>query len=144
MHVLSRLHARALRFDAHARKPASAVSLVSPSQLLTGGADGAVCLWRLDEEGDSERRCAIRGHPGPVVYLFGDGEKVLSGARDSAVRVWEVRTRCAELRGFTGYLGSVRVAPTWLIADGTSNAVLKLLRERPFLPKRRTTRTTTD
>ena len=116
-------------FDAHASKPASAVSLVSPSQLLTGGADGAVCLWRLDEEGDSERRCTrFEGHQGPVVCLFGDGEKVVSGARDGTVRVWEVETGKVrfELRGFTGYLGSVRVAPTWLIADGTNNAVLKL------------------
>ena len=103
------------------------MSLVSPSQLLTGGADGAVCLWRLDEEGDSERRCTRFG-AGPVVCLFGDGEKVVGGARDGTVRVWEVETGKVrfELRGFTGYLGSVRVAPTWLIADGTNNAVLKL------------------
>jgi WD40 repeat protein len=116
-------------FEAHPGYPASAVHLVSPSQLLTGGGDGTVCLWRLDEDGDSDRRRAtFEGHQGPVVCLYGDGEKVVSGARDGTVRVWEAETAKVrfELRGFTAYLGSLRVSPQWLIADGTNNAVLKL------------------
>lgn len=116
-------------FDAHGSYPTSAVNLVTPSQLLTGGSDGTVYLWRLDEEGDSDRRCTMyEGHQGPVVCLYGDGEKVVSGAHDGTVRVWEAETAKVrfELRGFTAYLGSVRVSPQWLIADGTNNAVIKL------------------
>ena len=60
--------------------------------------------------------------------LYGDGDKVVSGARDGTVRVWEVATSKVrfELRGFTAYLGSLQMGPTWLLADGTNNAVLML------------------
>jgi len=50
------------------------------------------------------------------------------GARDGTVRVWEAesgRTRFV-LQGFTAYLGSLQVSPTWLLADGTNNAVVML------------------
>jgi len=117
-----------LSFTAH-RDAATAVNLLSGSQLLTGSADGSVCLWRLDEEADSPRRCTpFDGHRGPVVCLQGDGEKAVSGARDGTVRVWEVesgKTRFV-LQGFTAYLGSLQVSPTWLLADGTNNAVVML------------------
>ena len=101
--------------------------LLSGSQLISGCADGTVCLWRLDEEGD--RRCTtFEGHSGPVVCLQGDVEKVVSGARDGTVRVWEAETGKVRfvLQGFTAYLGSLQVGPTWLLADGTNNAILML------------------
>lgn len=109
--------------------PASAVSLINPSSLLTGSADGTVCLWRLEEPAESERRCTtFTGHRGPVVCLYGDADKVVSGARDGTVRVWEVASSKVrfELRGFTAYLGSLQVADSWMLADGTNNAVLKI------------------
>ena len=28
------------------------------------------------------------------------------------------------LQGFTAYLGSLQIAPTWLLSDGTNNAVV--------------------
>ena len=71
---------------------------------------------------------AFDGHRGPVVCLQGDGEKVVSGARDGTVRVWEADTGKVRfvLQGFTAYLGSLQVGPTWLLADGTNNAILML------------------
>ena len=30
------------------------------------------------------------------------------------------------LQGFTAYLGSVQVGPSWLLADGTNNAITLL------------------
>jgi len=109
--------------------PASAVNLISPSSLMTGSADGTVRLWRLDEPEGSERRCTtFEGHRGPVVCIYGDGDKVVSGARDGTVRVWDAATAKVrfELRGFTAYLGSLQVADSWMLADGTNNAVLKI------------------
>lgn len=63
-----------------------------------------------------------------VVCLHGDVEKVVSGARDGTVRVWEADTGKVRfvLQGFTAYLGSLQVGPTWLLADGTNNAILML------------------
>ena len=68
-----------------------AVELISPSQLLTGDTDGQVALWRLDEAGDDKRRLVrFDGHSGAVAALQGDGDKVVSAARDGTVRVWDV------------------------------------------------------
>lgn len=157
-------------FTAHA-DATTAVSLISPSQLLTGGADGTVradyffllsgrrrqhvlscpltrpwrvrdvqvCLWRLDEEGDSERRCTtFEGHRAPVVCLYGDGDKVVSGARDGTVRCWDVAKASLRfmLQGYTAFLGSLQVGPTWFVADGTNNAVSRRrpIASRPVSP----------
>jgi WD40 repeat protein len=105
----------------------TAVSLISPSQLLSGSEEGTVKLWKLDEEDGSQRCTTFRedAHKAPVVCLYGDSDKVVSGGRDGTVRVWDVaaaRLRFV-LEGFTAYLGSMVCAPTWLLADGTNNAV---------------------
>ena len=116
-----------LSFSAH-KEATSAVAMLSGSQLLSGCADGSVCLWRLDED-LPERRClTFTGHRGPVVCLQGDVEKVVSGARDGTVRVWEAASGKSRfvLQGFTAYLGSLVLTPTSLLADGTNNAVLML------------------
>ena len=116
-------------FKAHDRSATTAVSLVTSSQLLTGSADGKVRLWRLDEDGDSERRCVtFEGHQGPVVCLYGDGDKVVSGSRDGSVRVWESESAASRfvLYGYTTYIGSLHVSPTCLLSDGTNNAVMLL------------------
>ena len=115
-----------LAFDAH-REAASAVHLLSGSSLLSGCADGSVCLWRLDEEGDSERRCTrFEGHSGPVVCLQGDVEKVVSGARDGTVRVWEASTGKMRfvLQGFTAYLGSLQMGPTCVCLSRSSDRLV--------------------
>ena len=117
-----------MSFEAHPG-PVSAVNLITQSQLLTGTADGQVCLWRLDEDGDSERQCTtFDGHRGPVVCLHGDGDKVVTGARDGTVRVWDTEEASVrfELRGFTAYLGSLQVSNDWMLADGTNNAIVLL------------------
>ena len=68
----------------------------------------------------------LKGHTAAVVALDGDAEKVVSGARDGTVRVWDLAA--GELRfmlqGFTAYIGSVQISPSWLIADGTNNNVV--------------------
>lgn len=65
---------------------------------------------------------------GPVVCVEGDGEKVVTGARDGTVRVWEAESGGMRfmLQGYTAYIGSLQMAPTWLLADGTNNALVLL------------------
>ena len=94
------------------------MELISPSQ-----------LWRLDEAGDDERRLVrFDGHSGAVAALQGDGDKVVSAARDGTVRVWDVEAgkERFRLQGFTRYVGSLHLTPSRLIADGTNNAVVCL------------------
>ena len=44
------------------------------------------------------------------------------------MRVWAAETGKMRfmLQGFTAYLGSVQVGPSWLLADGTNNAITLL------------------
>lgn len=117
-----------LRFTA-AESAISAVHLVTSSQLVCGSTDGKVYIWRLDETEESGRRTTVfEGHKAPVVCLVGDGEKIVSGARDGTIRVWDLARGCLRfmLQGFTAYLGSIQLSPSWLIADGTNNIVVKL------------------
>lgn len=117
-----------LSFEAH-DTAVSAVELISPSQLLSGDADGAVALWRLDETEEGGRRAVhFKGHTGAVVALQGDGDKVVSAARDGTIRVWDVEEKRARftLQGFTMYIGSLYVDASRLIADGANNAIICL------------------
>jgi WD40 repeat protein len=52
-------------------------------------------------------------------------EQVVSGARDSSIRVWDLRSGKSlfGLFGYTVYLGSVQYNRTVLISDGTNNVV---------------------
>lgn len=55
-----------LGFTAH-DGACSSVHMLSGSQIVTGGADERVKLWRLDEDESSGRRCTVfEGHSGPV------------------------------------------------------------------------------
>ena len=82
-----------LKFTA-ASSAISAVHLVTSSQLVCGDANGKVYLWRLDETDESGRRTAVfEGHKAPVVCVIGDGEKIVSGARDGAIRVWDIEAQ---------------------------------------------------
>jgi len=115
-------------FDAH-DSAASAVKLVTVSMLVTSSAAGEVALWRLDEEETSSRRCTrFKGHSAPVVCLDADAEKIVSGSRDGTVRVWDIQKEAMRfmLQGFTAYIGSVQCSPSWLLADGTNNAVVMM------------------
>lgn len=117
-----------LSFEAHGAA-VSAVELISPSQLLSGDADGAVALWRLDETEESGRRAVrFEGHTGAVVAVQGDGDKVVSAARDGTIRCWDVEQKRARftLQGFTMYIGSLHVDASRLIADGANNAIVCL------------------
>ena len=117
-----------LRFTA-ADAAISAIHLVTKSQLVCGSADGRVHLWRLDESEESGRRhVTFDGHKAPVVSVCGDGGKIVSGSRDGTIRVNDISRGSLRfvLQGFTAYLGSVEISPTWLIADGTNNAIVKL------------------
>ncbi|KAL1503059.1 hypothetical protein AB1Y20_011126 [Prymnesium parvum] len=115
-----------LRFSA-SESAVSSIHLVTTSQLVCGSSDGTVRIWRLDETEESGRRTtSFRGHKAAVVSVVGDTEKIVSGARDGTIRVWDIargRLRFM-LEGFTAYLGSVQLSPSWLIADGTNNNVV--------------------
>ena len=56
----------------------------------------------------------------------GDGDKIVSASRDGSVRVWDVergRMRYM-LQGFTTYIGSVQLSPSYLVADGTRDRIM--------------------
>ena len=63
--------------------PEWGISLIIVAALLLLSAFGAVALWRLDETEEGGRRAVhFKGHTGAVVALQGDGDKVVSAARD--------------------------------------------------------------
>jgi len=75
-----------------------------------------VCSWSL------------LAHRGAVAALQADGHKLVSGALDGTVRVWEVSDTSGHplyaISGHTAYMGSVQFEAGRLICDGTNNAVL--------------------
>ena len=116
-------------FEAHESSAICSIKLVTVSQLVTGFANGEVALWRLEEPEESGRRVTrFTGHQGPVIGLDGDSEKIASAARDGTVRVWDGEAGRLRfmLQGFTPYITSVQISPSWLIADGTNNAVVMM------------------
>ncbi len=116
---------------------------------LSGGADGTVRLWRLENaggiavgqrldiagetpspQGGDECELILRGHGGPVnaVLFTDDGRGVLSGGADGVVRLWDRATGEERVR-FTGHKGEVRAlclgshGATFLSA-GSDNALI--------------------
>ena len=75
-----------------------------------------------------ERRWSLLAHRGAVAALQSDGQKLVSGALDGTVRVWDVSETAGHplyaISGHTAYMGSVQFDGGRLICDGTNNAVL--------------------
>lgn len=73
-------------------------------------------------------RWSLLGHQGAVAALQSDGTKLVSGALDGTVRIWDVNEVSGHplyaISGHTAYMGSVQFEAGRLICDGTNNTVL--------------------
>jgi serine/threonine protein kinase len=69
-------------------------------EVLSGGADGTVRLWKM--KNGHERACML-GHRDKVqaVVFLPNGERALSAGKDRSVRLWDLRSG-HELRSFEG------------------------------------------
>jgi WD40 repeat protein len=72
--------------------------------LLTGGRDGAICVWDvgagIEQEITGQQLRTLRGHSGRVTSLAASptGELVASGSDDGTVRIWNARTwKCEDV-----------------------------------------------
>ena len=96
--------------------PVRAVA-VTPGGLrvLSGGDDGAVRIWDLDE---GREQAALGGHTDWVraVAVTPDGTRAVTGSDDGSVRIWDLdaEEEQAKLTGHTGEVFSVAISP-----DGT-------------------------
>ncbi len=73
--------------------------------LATGGEDGSLIVWNVDD-GSIEKR--FPGHQGAVTAVAWDafGERLASASRDNAVRVWDVESE-RELLSLLGHQDAV-------------------------------------
>jgi len=71
-----------------------ALALVSPKELVSGGADRTILVWNLIE-GSIKRR--VQGHEGAIEFLelTSDKEFLVSGSSDT-VKIWGVRSQTWE------------------------------------------------
>lgn len=95
---LARIDARALSFApvSEAQLHTRAINYIAWSpcgrHIVTGGDDGLVIVWRLENDKFNPRR-VLRGHTAPVICVSFDpkGVMVASGSRDQRVVLWSVQ-----------------------------------------------------
>ncbi|MEO1713256.1 MAG: AAA-like domain-containing protein, partial [Bacteroidota bacterium] len=77
----------------------------SDNLAITGGRDGEVLLWKI-EEGEVIQR--YRGHTGPIVKaLFSpDGTKIITASEDATIRLWDTNSGIL-LQTYSGHIGPI-------------------------------------
>ncbi len=100
------------------------------TEIATGGYDRKILYWNPDEikpfdfaaavkgeKKEPQQYVALTGHTGPVraVSFSHDGNLLLSGAQDNAVKVWDLES-ASSIKTFRGHDGTVRACE--LTKDG--------------------------
>ncbi|GLC34457.1 SCF-dependent proteasomal ubiquitin-dependent protein catabolic process [Pleodorina starrii] len=111
-------------------------------RVLLGARSGTVLLYSLGAGGAGRKVAALRGHQDEVTalqFLYGSagGQVAVSGARDGAVRLWDLRTAggaaTAVLTGLSGRVCSLSPLGEHHLAAGDCSSTVKLwdLRQLP-------------
>mmetsp|Transcript_14170 Transcript_14170/g.29009 ORF Transcript_14170/g.29009 Transcript_14170/m.29009 type:complete len:127 (-) Transcript_14170:1137-1517(-) len=92
--------------------------------LFAGSAQGAIRQLSLESGGIPVQ--SLLGHTRPVVACQYDQSKLVSGAKDGSVRVWDPMTgECLyAIAGFTNWLTSVQFDRDKLVFDGTNDVII--------------------
>lgn len=113
--------------------PVNAIALVAEEkQVATGGEDNIIRLWETPTEQPAEAPKPVKeltGHGGPVTSLaIVPGNKLLSGSKDSTLRVWDVAAGSAvQTMNHGGPVEAVAVRPDGKrYASVSSNNIAKL------------------
>jgi WD40 repeat protein len=93
------------------------------ARLATGGGDGIVRTWNLQDGGAPLLRLAA--HREAVTCLQADASKLVSGGRDGTLRVWDLASgrQRFSIAGHTAYLDALQFEGSRLIASGTNNLI---------------------
>ena len=111
---------------------------VSGRVVVSGSADGTLCVWRRDEDEDERaghaRLAVLAGHTGPVKCVAvaaddddcydADGERrfvVYSGSLDRSVKVWRLsEERALELPPPAPFMAALRESEAWMLRPRTA------------------------
>ncbi|CAM9239725.1 unnamed protein product [Ascophyllum nodosum] len=113
----------------------TALSFPRQDVLLTGGGDGRVKFWDLDnggapagnryDVGGDSIIHAFKGHAGPVRAVQGDDHRLVSAGAEGTVSVWDLRSgqELFQIYGHYGGIRSLQFDREGLITDGTGESL---------------------
>ncbi|CAM9921706.1 unnamed protein product [Ectocarpus sp. 4 AP-2014] len=123
-----------LTLDAH-RGGVTTLSFPKQDVLLTGGGDGRVKYWDLNQGGAAEGNQfeiggesythVFRGHAAPVTAVQCDEHRVVSAATDGTVSVWDIRSgqELFQIYGHADGVNSLQFDREQLVTDGTGETL---------------------
>eukprot|EP00752_Nemacystus_decipiens_P007602 g6793.t1 len=123
-----------LSIDAH-KGAVTALSFPRQDLLLTGGGEGRVKYWDLNQGGGATGNRydvggetithIFKGHAAPVTAVQCDEHRVVSAATDGTVSVWDVRTgeELFQIYGHAGGVHSLQFDREQLVTDGTGESL---------------------
>ncbi|CAN0190555.1 unnamed protein product, partial [Hapterophycus canaliculatus] len=113
----------------------SNLNISSQDVLLTGGKDGRVKYWDLNDGGPvTENRYKIggetythvfKGHKAPVTAVQCDEHRVVSASDGGTVSVWDIRSgeELFQIYGHAGGVRSLQFDREQLVTDGTGESL---------------------
>ncbi|BAF10864.1 zinc finger CCCH domain-containing protein 48 [Oryza sativa Japonica Group] len=118
------------------RGPASQITAMlaeDEDHLFAGAEDGAVFMWRMNQEQQSfDEVAALTGHYKAVVSLAQGKGALYSGSTDGSIRVWDLDThRC--IYSFAGHSSTVTALLCWerFLLSSSDDGTVKVWQWKP-------------
>ncbi|XP_006651037.1 zinc finger CCCH domain-containing protein 48-like [Oryza brachyantha] len=113
--------------------PVTAMLAEDDMHLFAGAEDGAVYMWRMNQEQQSfDEVAALTGHDKAVVSLAQGKGALYSGSADGSIRVWDLEThRC--IYSFAGHSSAVTALLCWerFLLSSSDDGTVKVWQSRP-------------
>lgn len=112
---------------AHPTRVFSLLPIVEQSAVLTGGVDGVIRAWKLDEQSAQFKAVGeYNGHEASVVALVRVADFIVSASADGRIKAFDLASgacRCTVQRAHAGIIGSLQEFQGYLLSCGQDGTV---------------------